>query len=196
MRVFIPRFLGALLYFIALTVAGIVGYSVIEGWEFHDALYMTVITLTAVGYAEVLPLSQAGRNFTMFLLAGGITGMGIWFALITSFIVEFDLNDVRRRRRMMRRLEAIEGHIVLCGVGRTGRQVMEELMSLGQEFVVIERDGQRLQWIHEHFPDILTIAGDATLDVNLTEAGILPGHGSPHLSQRRHGQRVRVPLRT
>ncbi len=63
MRVFIPRFLGALLYLLALTVAGVVGYSAIEGWELRDALYMTVITLTAVGYAEVLPLSQAGRNF-------------------------------------------------------------------------------------------------------------------------------------
>ncbi len=76
----------------------------------------------------------------MFLLAAGITGIGVWFALITSFIVEFDLNDVRKRRWRARMFEDLDDHIVLCGGGRTGRQVMEELMALGQDFVVIERD--------------------------------------------------------
>lgn len=84
MRIFIPRFLGTGLYFLVLTVVGVIGYMVLQGWNFHDALYMTVITLTAVGYAEVLPLTTVGRNFTMFLLAGGITGMALWFALITT----------------------------------------------------------------------------------------------------------------
>jgi voltage-gated potassium channel len=133
---------------------------------------MSVITITAVGYSEVIPLSELGRDFTMALLAAGITGIGVWFALITSFIVEFDLSDVRRRRRIMRSIEALHDHIIVCGGGRTGRQVMEELISLGQEFVVIERDPKRLEWIHEQYPDILTVLGDATLDVNLTEAGI------------------------
>jgi uncharacterized transporter YbjL len=64
----------------------------IEGWQAQEALYMTVITITAVGYSEVYPLSELGRNFTMVLLAAGITGIGVWFALITSFIVARDLN--------------------------------------------------------------------------------------------------------
>ena len=76
----------------------------------------------------------------MVLLAGGITGVGVWFALITSFVVEFDLGDVRKRRWRARMLENLDGHVVLYGGGRTGRQVMEELMALGQEFVVMERD--------------------------------------------------------
>ena len=132
MRVFVPRFLGALAYLVGLTLVGVLGYTLIEGWGIHDALYMSVITITAVGFSEVLPLSQLGRDFTMVLLAAGITGVGIWFALITSLIVEFDLSDVRRRHRIMRSIEALQNHIVLCGGGRTGRQVMEELMSLGQ----------------------------------------------------------------
>ncbi len=134
MRVFVPRFLGALAYLVGLTLVGVLGYTLIEGWGIHDALYMSVITITAVGFSEVLPLSQLGRDFTMVLLAAGITGVGIWFALITSLIVEFDLSDVRRRHRIMRSIEALQNHIVLCGGGRTGRQVMEELMSLGQDF--------------------------------------------------------------
>ena len=134
MRVFVPRFLGAVAYLVGLTLVGVLGYTLIEGWGIHDALYMSVITITAVGFSEVLPLSQLGRDFTMVLLAAGITGVGIWFALITSLIVEFDLSDVRRRHRIMRSIEALQNHIVLCGGGRTGRQVMEELMSLGQDF--------------------------------------------------------------
>ncbi len=177
MHVLIPRFLGAIAYLVALTVVGAVGYVSIEGWPWQNAIYMTAITLTAVGFQEVQPLSDLGRNFTMFLLAAGITGIGVWFALITSFIVEFDLNDVRKRRWRARMFEDLDDHIVLCGGGRTGRQVMEELMALGQDFVVIERDPQRLEWIHERYPEVLTVVGDATLDVNLKESGVHKARG-------------------
>ena len=100
----------------------------IEGWPWREALYMAVITVTAVGFQEVRALSEPGRDFTMVLLAGGITGVGVWFALITSFIVEFDLSHVRRKRWRARMLERLDGHVILCGAGRTGRQVMEELV--------------------------------------------------------------------
>jgi len=172
MRMFIPRFLAAFAYLLGLSLVGMVGYMLIEGWPMHDAFYMSVITITSVGFAEIRPLSQAGRDLTMVLLLGGATGIGIWFALITSLIVEFDLNDVRRRRRIMRSIAALSDHIVVCGGGRTGRQVIEELMALGQEFVVIEQDAKRLAWIQEQHPDVLTVMGDATLDTNLKEAGV------------------------
>ena len=135
MRVFIPRFLGAIAYLVVLMMVGTICYVVIEGWPWQDALYMTVITMTAVAFREVQPLSELGRDLTMVLLAGAITGIGVWFALITSFIVEFDLGHVRRKRWRARMLERLDGHVVLCGGGRTGRQVMEELIALGQEFV-------------------------------------------------------------
>ena len=177
MRVFIPRFLGAIAYRVVLTVVGTVGYVAIEGWPWREGLYMTVITVTAVGFREVHPLSELGRDFTMGLLAAGITGVGVWFALITSFIVEFDLGHVRRKRWRARMLEQLDGHVVLCGAGRTGRQVMEELIARGQVFVVIERDSQRLEWIQEGYPEVLAVAGDATLDENLKESGILRARG-------------------
>ena len=88
----------------------------------------------------------------MVLLAAGITGLGVWFALITSFILEFDLTDVRKKLWRARMLKSLDGHVVVCGGGRTGRQVMEELMALGQEFVVIERDPQCLEWIDDRDP--------------------------------------------
>ena len=112
MPVFMPRFLGVIAYLVALTVFGAVGYVVIEGWPWRDALHMTVITLTAVGFQEVRPLSELGRDFTMVLVAAGITGLGVWFALITSFILEFDLGNVRKSRgfdRDRKVLRAIRG---------------------------------------------------------------------------------------
>ena len=74
-------------------------------------------------------------------------------------------------------LEDLHDHLIVCGGGRTGRQVMEELLALGQEFVVIESDPQRLEWIHERHPEVLTVIGDATLDVDLKESGILKARG-------------------
>ena len=111
MPVFIPRFLLAIAYLVALTVVGTIGYMTIHGWLWREALYMTVITVTAVGFQEVRALSEPGRDFTMILLADGITGIGVWFALITSFIVEFDLTDHRKKRWRARMLENLDGHI-------------------------------------------------------------------------------------
>jgi len=128
---FLRRFAGALLALFSLTVLGAVGYMVIEGWALADAVYMSAITLTAVGYEEVHPLSPMGRHFTMLLLLGGITWMGIWFAFLTSFIVELDLQNVFRERRVMKEIAGMSDHVIVCGAGRTGRQVAEELTALG-----------------------------------------------------------------
>lgn len=172
LRHFIPRFAGALLFLIALSIMGVAGYMALEGASFLDALYMSAITLTAVGYAEVFPLSQAGRNFTMLLLLGGISWMGIWFAFLTSFIVELDLEHVFRKRRVMRAIEKTRNHVVICGAGRTGRQVAEELTSMGQEYVVIERDPQRVEEFYGMTPDAKIVQGDATVDHTLEDGGV------------------------
>ncbi|HZD04062.1 MAG TPA: potassium channel family protein, partial [Longimicrobiales bacterium] len=153
MKVFGPRFLGAVLVGGVFVLAGTVGYVLIEGWPPSDSLYMTVITLTAVGYSEVHPLSAAGRHFTMALLLGGITWMGLWFALITSFIVELDLTNVLRRRRIMREIGRMQDHYIVCGAGRTGRQVVQELEAQGAPWVVVDRDPSRIEEILTVIPD-------------------------------------------
>lgn len=105
MREFGKRLLWVLAFLLVLTATGTAGYVVIEDAHLADAVYMTAITLTAVGYEEVIPLSQAGRTFTMLLLLGGFTWMGLWFAVLTAFIVELDLQHVFRRRGVMRAIE-------------------------------------------------------------------------------------------
>lgn len=177
MASFIPRFFWTLVLLVTLVVVGTGGYIVIEGQGFADALYMTVITLTAVGFEEVWPLSPTGRGFTMFLLIGGLTWMGLWFANLTSLIVELDLQDVLRRRRSMKEIAKMKDHIIVCGCGRTGRQVAQELETMTNQYVIIDKDPVRLEKLREFLPEAHVIEGDATHDQVLLEAGLLGAKG-------------------
>jgi voltage-gated potassium channel len=176
-RGFLLRFVIVAAVAVALTVVGVVGYMSIQGWGFHDALYMTAITLTAVGYEEVRPLSLPGQYFTMVLLLGGITLMGLFFAFTAALMVELNLTEHLRRRRKMKQLEEIRDHVIICGTGLTGLQVMEEFWSLGQPFVALERDQGRIDDLLEDFPDALIIHADATHDEKLEQAGISRARG-------------------
>ena len=155
MRRYTARFLGTALFFCVILAIGTVGYVVIQDWSWGDSLYMTVITVTAVGYDEIHPLSPLGRMFTGFILFSGITGLGLWFAFLTSFIVELDLAKAFRRRRILKEVKKMKNHVIVCGAGRTGSQVIEELLMAGETFVVIERDRQIIQRLEEFLPDLL-----------------------------------------
>lgn len=177
MRRFRQRYLLALLITAILLVIGTVGYLQFPGWTLSDAFYMAVITLTAVGYEEVRDLDTAGRLFTSALLAGGVTTIGIWFALITATLVEMDLAHAFRKRRTMKTLEKLSGHVVVCGAGRMGRQVIKELLSAGTPYVVIERDAEPADKVRELDPDALVLEADATRDETLVQARIGQARG-------------------
>ncbi len=177
MGIFLPRFLWTLVFLVTLVVVGTGGYILIEGRDVADALFMTVITLTAVGYEEVWHLTRPERAFTMFLLLGGITWMGFWFANLTSLIVELDLQDVLRRRRTLKEITKMKNHIIVCGAGRTGRQVAQELEKMTTPYIIIERDLKQIEEMREFLPDAHVIEGDATHDHVLFEAGLLEAMG-------------------
>ena len=177
MSVFRSRLVIAILAFVALSAAGTIGYMAIEDQGFDDALFMTVITLTAVGYEEVWPLSPAGRGFSMVLLIGGITWMGLWFANLTSFFVELDLRGVLRRRRNVKEIARMKDHIIVCGCGRTGRQVAQELETMTNQYVLVDKDPARIEEVREFLPHAHVIEGDATHDHVLLEAGLLEAKG-------------------
>lgn len=173
LRRWFPRFLAATLYGALLVILGTMGYMAVEGWDLADSLYMSVITLTAVGYSEVHPLTPEGRYFTMGVLALGVTWLGIWFALITSFIVELDLRHFLRKRRIMKEIESLSGHIILCGAGRTGRRVIEELLPTNEDFVLIESNPAHVEAARDLVGErLLVITADATQDSSLVHAGI------------------------
>lgn len=169
---FVRRFAWAGVYFLGVFTIGAFGYMLIEGWDLFDALYMAVTTITSVGFMEVFPLSEGGRLFTMGLIALGVTGLGIWWALTTALIVELDLGGVLRRHRIMRKIQSVSDHYIVCGAGRMGRVVIGEMRHVGQPFVVIERDAARIAQLQETHPDTLVIEGDATREQTLQTAGV------------------------
>ncbi len=177
LRPFWRRFALAGLYFITVFLVGSLGYSIIEGWRWIDSLYMSVTTVTSVGFMELYPLSPAGRTFTMALIFLGITGLGIWWALTTALIVELDLGGVLRRRRRMRSIEGLSDHHIVCGLGRMGRVVVAEMLEAKHPFVVIEQDPARIAMVRDTRPDLLFIEGDATLEKTLEAAQIHKARG-------------------
>ncbi len=177
MSVFFRRFQWLLAFTAALIAIGTLGFLQFPAWSFSDALYMTVITVSAVGYEEVQDLTDGGRALATFLLAGGITAMGLWFALLTSAIVEMDLDHVFRTRRTMKKIGDLREHFVVCGAGRTGEQVIRELAAAGEPYLVIERDPDRAEALREAYPEVLVLEADATKDESLVEARIGAARG-------------------
>ena len=166
------RFLFLLCLLAVLTIAGTIAFLQFPEFSLSDAWFMTVITLTAVGYDEVHPLNETGRWVAAMLLAGGITAMGIWFALITAAFVEMDLAHVLRNHRTMKKIGRIRDHIILCGAGRTGRQVIRELVAADVRYVVVDIDPDAAALVREIDPNALILEADATNDDSLIAAEI------------------------
>jgi voltage-gated potassium channel len=150
--------------------AGVLGYHYIEGWPLFDSLYMTVITLATVGYGETHPLSLPGRAFTMFLILGGMSIIFYAITEITTFVIEGEMTGIIRRRRMNRQINRLKNHYILCGAGRSGSHVLNELRKTGRNCVVIEKDPEKVRHLlNEHVP---VVEGEATEDHVLRAAGI------------------------
>src|SRR5215204_7486207 len=169
-RVTLRRIWSAFLALGVITAGGVLGYVLFEGWSFMDALYMTVITLTTVGYREVHELDTTGQLWTMALL---ITGVGtLFYAAVSSveLAVEGAVRGYFERRRMKAELSKLNGHYILCGFGRVGRQVAREFALDGVLFVVVDNNPQRVEeCLAEGY---LAILGEASEDAVLEEAGI------------------------
>jgi voltage-gated potassium channel len=158
-----------------IIVTGMTGYTLLERWTPLEALYMTVITISSVGFMEVHPLTASGRIFTIFLILCGSGVLIYSVSLITAFIVEGELSDVIRRRKMNKRISALRGHIIVCGTDKTGLYVIEELVKTKKDFVVIEKDAVISKQLMGR--DILCIEGDASHYAILEQAGILNAKG-------------------
>jgi voltage-gated potassium channel len=167
------RLLGVAGMLVACLAAGTAGYALIEGWPWFDALYMTVITVGTVGYQEVHPLSTAGRTFTMFLILGGIGLFTYGFSTIAALIIEGDMSEAIRRRRMEKSIKALSGHFVVCGAGHTGGVICAELKKTGREFVVVDRDAPAIAKLSELLgAEFLHVVGDGSEDEVLKRAGV------------------------
>jgi voltage-gated potassium channel len=178
------RLLAGLLAMLIVIAGGTIGYWVIgDGrWTWLDCLYMTVITVTTVGYGEVLPGMEHveyARGYTMVLLVFG-TGVLVYFAsTITAFIVEGDLSNLLKASRLRKRIKRMEHHVIVCGAGTTGRHIIQELIAAQVPVVAVDAMEHELREIAEKYPKAAFsyIVGDATDDDALAQANLATARG-------------------
>jgi voltage-gated potassium channel len=167
-----------LLVFVFLS--GTFGFYIMgEGrWSLFDCAYMTSLTLTTVGYGEILPaFDTQGRVLAMILMWAGMAFVLYAISSITAFIVEQKLSRILRERKMEKRISALKNHLIVCGGGHTGFNVLRELTVSGHSCVYIEIKPERLEWISNQFEKQHFILGDATEEETLIRAGIKRASG-------------------
>jgi voltage-gated potassium channel len=160
---------------LVLLVIGTLGFHIIEGWPYFDGLYMTLTTLTTIGYQELHPLSHGGRVFNTFMI---VTGVGLVFLLIgslTQALIEFEFEETFGRRKMEREIGRLSDHYIICGAGRVGRSVAHELQRKPAPFVIVEGNEAKAARYRNEFPFMLV--GDASQEAVLRQARIEHARG-------------------
>ena len=178
---YFPKFRGGFAFIVVVHILGTLGYLAISGWQAPpmDALYMTFNVVTTLGFAETVEAARGtgGRLFTMAVAFFGIAGTWYLFSTFTAFILETNLNQAYRRRRMERTISALSGHYIVCGIGRVGGYVADELLKTERPFVVIDIDAATLSAHEERTGHHLQLHGDAADDDVLVRAGIANAAG-------------------
>ena len=164
------EFLLTLAVPVLLVIVGTSGFALIEGWPLLDCLYMTVITITTVGFMEVHPLSPAGRLFTSLLALGGVFTLLYAATAVIRAVVSGEIGGTLGRQRMDRKLAELTGHAIICGYGRMGRLVCSEFSSLGRPFMIVDQQASVLDDFR--VPHGIPLQGDATDDHVLRKAGV------------------------
>lgn len=168
------KFQLAIFSIMLIFLLGVSGYMIIEGWSLTDSVYMTVITLTTVGYGEVRPLSPAGRLFTTILICFGVVAIASIITVGSRVVLEGQLEKILGRRKLEKEIKKLKNHYIICGYGRMGRIICDELKNKRKSFIVIENDTEIYERMDEK---ILSINGDATQDSILLKAGIKKAKG-------------------
>jgi voltage-gated potassium channel len=175
------RLLYALIALLAIFVVSVTGYCVLGGSKvtFLQALYMAVITLSGVGYSEVVDTSHNPtlRIFNIFVVLFGVAIMVYVFSVVTAFLVEGELTNLFWRRKMEKQIAGLTGHYIICGLGDTGRYVAAELQAAGTPYVVIESHEETVQKFRETHRDLLYVIGDATDEAMLDHTGVERAQG-------------------
>lgn len=160
---------------LCIVLFGTVGYILIEGWEFLDALYMTIITISTVGFSEVHHISKAGRLFTIVLVFFGV-GFTLYIAAaVVQFMVEGRIRIILGRRRLEKKIDRMKNHYIVCGYGRIGRVLCKNLKRKPLDLVVVEKNPELTSVMDAD--GVLYISGDAADEENLIRAGIKRAKG-------------------
>jgi voltage-gated potassium channel len=157
-------------------ISGSAGYYILYGGreKFMDCMFMTVISLTTVGYGEIVPVSgnPTAQIFTMILVTFGMGVILYAISTLTALLIEGQLTDILRKEKMEKTIQKLSQHYILCGGGETGRPLLKELIKNQESAVLVESDKSRIDLCKEILPTLLYIEGDASDDQNLFKAGI------------------------
>jgi len=164
------RFLFVSLAIVATLLIGTVGFTVISDYPLFDAFYMTLTTLTTVGYGEIHPLDRAGRIFNSFLIIFGVSIILVGIGAMTQTIIELELGDAFGRRRQKRMIDKLRDHFIVCGYGRVGRGAAAELQHAGVPFLIVDVRPERVE--SAIADGMLAVAADSTRDDTLRQAGV------------------------
>jgi voltage-gated potassium channel len=153
-----------------IIVMGVAGYMTLSNYSFVDALYMTIITITTVGFGEVRPFSPEEKIFTVFLILTSITVIGYAVSTFSEYLVSGRLFEQFKHRKVEKKIKNLKKHTIICGFGRNGKQAILKLNNYNTKLVVVEQDKELIASLEKE--NILYIHGDATLDETLLKAGI------------------------
>ena len=156
-------------------VTGVTGYALIDKWDLLDSFYMTIITISTVGYTEVHPQSTAGRLFTAALIVVGVGTMLFGFGVFAEALTENNFGIYRRQRQLERQLNHLRDHFIICGYGRIGTQIAIEFDEHKVPYAVVEQNPEALERLHDE--NRLHIDGDAASEEILKQAGIERARG-------------------
>src|SRR5277367_437854 len=160
---------------VLIVTGGTLGFIWIEHYSPFDAFYMTLITITTVGYEELHPLSFYGRIFNSFLILFGVTMLLLAVGGMTQVIIELELTQYFGKRRTRKMIEKLQDHIIVCGFGRVGRGAARELQRAGVPFLIVDKSEDRVEWAIRD--GMLGVLADATDDATLKHAGIMRAKG-------------------
>jgi voltage-gated potassium channel len=149
---------------------GIAGFMVISDYSWIDAIYMTVITMTTVGFGEVVPLNDEAKIFTIFLILTSIVIVGYALSIITEYILSKSDVDELKYKKMQKMIDNFKGHVIICGYGRNGKQAARKLQAHNQQFVIIERDREVEERLK--LDEVPYVIGNANEDEVLLQAGV------------------------
>lgn len=159
----------ALALMLAVLIFGVFGYRLIADYSWIDAFYMTIITVTTVGFSEVRPMGPEGKIFTVILIITSVFILGFAISVITEYILSRNSVALLKKKKMKNIIKGLNNHVIVCGFGRNGMQAAEKLKAYKKPFVVIEKDKE----IIDRFGDeVLFVEGDANDDETLLECGI------------------------
>lgn len=156
---------------ITIIIVGTIGYSLLLNIGFIDAIYMTVITMSTVGFREVAQMTAPAQIFTIFLIFLSLGTVGYTGSQLVGYVFGGELKEARREQKMMDKLDKLNNHIIVCGAGETGQHIIQSLYKENAQFVVVEFEKEKLDVVKE-YSDIIAFQGDATSDEILEKAGI------------------------